>query len=330
MNKKYTVKNITYKVMNKISFYLYLIKVYIKQEMGMFDQPGRKGYVVLNHCYYTQKVFNAAYVKNVINLILYYLDKGYTPVITEINKNSNLGWSTFFEQPFGNRIESFEASKDIDNKGYKSTYKGKIIFSHDIFYRRFQQKFWRKFAFKFVKLNAETKKYCDLDYNNIIKPDMRVVGCCCRGSDYIKLKPAYHPVQPDLQMVEKVVRRLLEKEGYTHVYLATEEQSIHDYFMSKFPGKVLVNKRHYIGDAFKQSGADWCHQVVLGIENEPYVKGIEYLSSIYILSKCNALVGGNCGATQLAFLMNNFKYNYTEVFNLGLYPPSIYNKVGID
>ena len=166
--------------------------------------------------------------------------------------------------------------------------------------------------------------------NKIIKPDMRVVGVCCRGSDYIKLKPAYHPVQPDLQMVEKVVRRLLEKEGYTHVYLATEEQSIHDYFMSKFPGKVLVNKRHYIGDAFKQSGADWCHQVVLGIENEPYVKGIEYLSSIYILSKCNALVGGNCGATQLAFLMNNFKYNYTEVFNLGLYPPSIYNKVGID
>lgn len=46
MNKKDTIKNIIYKAMNKISFYLYLIKVYVKQEMGMFDQPGRKGYVV--------------------------------------------------------------------------------------------------------------------------------------------------------------------------------------------------------------------------------------------------------------------------------------------
>lgn len=330
MNKKDTIKNIIYKAMNKISFYLYLIKVYVKQEIGMLDHPGKNGYIVLDHCYYTQKVFNVAYVKNVMHLILYYLDKGYTPIITEINKNSNLGWSTFFDQPFCNSVKSTKASKDINSKGYKSTYKGKIECYHDIFYKRFQQIFWKKFASKFLQLNAETKKYCDLDYNNIIEPGMRVIGVCCRGSDYIKLKPAYHPVQPDLQMVEKVVRKLLDKKGYTHIYLATEEQSIHDYFMSKFPGKVLVNKRHYIGDAFKQSGADWCHQVVLGIENEPYVKGIEYLSSINILSKCNALVGGNCGATQLAFLMNNFKYEYTEIFNLCLYPPSIYNKVGFD
>mgnify|MGYP003514845910 CR=1 FL=1 len=91
MNKKDTIKNIIYKAMNKISFYLYLIKVYVKQEIGMFDHPGRNGYIVLDHCYYTQKVFNVAYVKNVMHLILYYLDKGYTPIITEINKNSNLG-----------------------------------------------------------------------------------------------------------------------------------------------------------------------------------------------------------------------------------------------
>lgn len=76
-----------------------------------------------------------------MHLILYYLDKGYTPVITEINKNSSLGWSTFFEQPFGDRIEPFKVSKDVDNKGYKSIYKGKIECGHDIFIDVFNRSF---------------------------------------------------------------------------------------------------------------------------------------------------------------------------------------------
>jgi hypothetical protein len=54
-------------------------------------------------------------------------------------------------------------------------------------------------------------------------------------------------------------------------------------------------------------------------ENEIYNRGIEYLSSIYLLSRCDALIGGNCGGSISALLMNGGKYEFTEIFNLGLY-----------
>ena len=94
--------------MKNIEEYIKKITTYENVKYDYIDN------IVLDHCYYTQKVFNVAYVKNVMHLILYYLDKGYTPIITEINKNSNLGWSTFFDQPFCNSVKYTKASKDIN------------------------------------------------------------------------------------------------------------------------------------------------------------------------------------------------------------------------
>lgn len=48
--------------------------------------------------------------------------------------------------------------------------------------------------------------------------------------------------------------------------------------------------------------------------------GLEYLSSIILLSRCTALVGGNCGGTLGALFFNDEKYEFVHVFNLGLYP----------
>ncbi|MDR0507244.1 MAG: hypothetical protein LBH32_10600 [Dysgonamonadaceae bacterium] len=47
--------------------------------------------------------------------------------------------------------------------------------------------------------------------------------------------------------------------------------------------------------------------------------GISYLSSICLLSRCNALIAGNCGGSAAALYINNFKYEYWHLFNLGLY-----------
>lgn len=50
------------------------------------------------------------------------------------------------------------------------------------------------------------------------------------------------------------------------------------------------------------------------------LSGLEYLSSIILLSRCTALVGGNCGGTLGALFFNDEKYEFVHVFNLGLYP----------
>ena len=53
-------------------------------------------------------------------------------------------------------------------------------------------------------------------------------------------------------------------------------------------------------------------------ENDNYWKGLEYLSSLVILSNCTDLVAGNCGGTEFAVLYTA-GYRNKYIFNKGLY-----------
>lgn len=59
-------------------------------------------------------------------------------------------------------------------------------------------------------------------------------------------------------------------------------------------------------------------QVIFERENDNYFKGLEYISSITILSKCNSLVAGGCGGTDFAVHYSN-GYEICYVFDLGVY-----------
>lgn len=318
------------KIINKSFQYLYLTKVTLKIKFGLLENP--RGVIFIDKGLYSLKVFNTAYVKNILSLFIYYLDKGYIPLMIDNCTKSGLCWTTFFKNPIGdNNSYANKPLMDIlDNKGYRNSYKGILNYYHDIPYRYIQRKFWSYIVCKYLKLNNETEAYIRNEYISLFKDNMKVLGVCCRGTDYEKLKPAYHPVQPNLEDVAHCAQLLIEKYSYTHIYLATEDKDINDYFEKQFPHRIIINKRHYLGEIFKEQNLDWCHQVILGIDNEPYVKGIEYLSSIYLLSKCDGLIGGNCGASQLALLLNNFKYKNVNIFKLGLYPPNPCNKVGTE
>ena len=54
-------------------------------------------------------------------------------------------------------------------------------------------------------------------------------------------------------------------------------------------------------------------------ENDEYLKGLEYLSSLYIVSQCKALIAGNCGGSQMAVFVNGGRHEYEHVFDLGMY-----------
>ena len=190
-------------------------------------------------------------------------------------------------------------------------------------FRRDVRKFFGKAFEQYLILNEKTREYVNDDYRNIIKPGMKVLGVLCRGTDYLRLKPPYHPIQPEIEDVLSEVGSALNKYDYTHIYVATEDENYVEIFEKEFPNKILVNKRHFIGDLFTvNSQLTHVHQVRIGVENETYIKGIEYLSSLEILAKCDGLIAGNCGGSIYSLLRNNSKYEYWKIFNLGLYPPN--------
>lgn len=65
-------------------------------------------------------------------------------------------------------------------------------------------------------------------------------------------------------------------------------------------------------------GINLIGQIHFDRENDNYLKMIEYLSSMIILSKCDAIVAGNCGGSLFAVLNSETVKNRC-VFDKGYY-----------
>lgn len=261
------------------------------------------------------QTFSAFYLNNMLGLMLECLMKGYIPIIdykVKGKRGKSNNWSDFFEQPISisqsnNNFIEFKKKNNI----YKPSFK--------YIYDRNKCALWGYIYNEFVKFNDETRDYINNEYNNILS-GKRVLGVICRGTDYIDTRPKYHPIQPDINKVIADAEYLMIDRGYHYIYLATEDETYFQFFRQKFGSKVLTNKRKYYDKEYKKLGENaLLFSVDLGRENEQYRKGLEYLSSIFLLSKCNALIGGHCGGSDMAIYFNNCKYEYVHIYNCGIY-----------
>lgn len=218
----------------------------------------------------------------------------------------------FFEQPFSIPQDSaYTQNNSIAQGPYHPQFNTP--------YRHLDMKLWCKVYKRLVRLNTKTKQYVEDEYTSLFLEGARHLGVICRGTDYILLKPKGHPIQPTVSQVIERAKVLMELYRLDKIYLATEELSIYNEFNKVFPGQVIVNKRQYYDVIFNSKRMEHIYQVQFDRENDIYLKGLEYLSSLQLLSRCNVLLGGNCGGACAALYMNNMKYEHVELFNLGLY-----------
>ncbi len=266
---------------------------------------------------YEYGYFNACFLENMMSLMVYALSKGYTPYIDLKDRGEGwTNWSTFFEQPFSLPYSGVpDCICDIEQGRFHPQFMTP--------YKKFDLRLWCKVYHRLVRLNENTARYVETEYKNLFVSDSgqekRVLGVICRGTDYVKLKPQGHPAQPSVELVIERAKVLLKQCRLDYIYLATEELAIYEQFEKAFPGLIIVNQRRYYDDIFKSHNMSYIYEVNFDRENDIYLKGLEYLSSLQLLSRCNALLGGNCGGACAALYMNNMKYEYVELFKLGLY-----------
>jgi hypothetical protein len=120
-----------------------------------------------------------------------------------------------------------------------------------------------------------------------------------------------------------LAKRKIKKLNLDYIYLATDEKRIEYQFYEAFPNKILVNRRVYVDDVFYSKN---CRRISGAIEKKGVdlsFSNLSYLSSICLLARCNALIAGNCGGSEAALCMNNFKYEYWHLFKMGLYKDTI-------
>lgn len=288
------------------------IQTYDKQLLIQRAQKYKSQKVVLiNQGLYEYGYFNFAFLDNMLSLIIEALSNGMIPVVElENRKEGWTNWHTFFNQPL--EVSSvkekmiFKKKTGLLSPGFRTPYNKKDL------------ALWSKIYTDFAVLNKETKEYVDQEYANLIA-NKKVLGVLCRGTDYVQKRPYGHPIQPKVDDVIALVKTKISEYGLEYIYLATEELSIFKQFESEFPDKILVNKRTYYDEIFYKKQCTDIYQVQFDRENDIYLKGLEYLSSIWLLSQCDALIAGNCGGSTSALYLNNGKYRYWHLFDLGLY-----------
>ena len=297
----------------------------ISQLDKIVESSDKKTYYIIRRDCDTIGLFT--YVAVFLGHIAYAVGKGYVPVIDMKNypsiylEDDDIGkkncWEFYFKQPY---------NCDLDNiyKNEKYILSPTRIqpmspFIKSIFCGN-ESMFWKILSKKYIVLSDTAEKYIKDEHTSLIRNNMKVLGVLFRGTDYVKMKPYGHPIQPNInEFIIKVTELNNEWGGFDYIYIASEERDAVEKLEKMFPNKVIINKRVY----YDGLGVDYCNQglseVSFNRERDKYLKGLEYLSSVVILSKCNSFIGGLCAGTYAVNYMNPAEFEHKYFFYKGVY-----------
>lgn len=253
---------------------------------------------------------------------LYQIDKaiknGWTPVIDMSfydnqykrpgsKKNS---WCDYFEQPCGYSLQTALHSKNVIYA--PAYYAENELLREKSGIDRSDCTYWRKLYKKYIRCNRRTEAYLKEQYDEIIK-GKRTLGVVCRGTEIAVKKPYMHDVLPSDEEILAKTEECLKKWNCEQVYLATEDQQVFEKFKERF-GSVLV----FVDCKRYEKSQDWLIEDKDFNRVSPGQQGLDYLTTIYVLSKCNCFLATGCGARRLALYMTEgFEEEYT--YELGFY-----------
>ncbi len=270
--------------------------------------------------YFAYKNLNMCFVNDMVARMAEALYQGYMPVV-EVPGGEGIPnlWSAFFKQPaefLGVDIDSVNREhiyevEPVWGPGYKANLIPRELVCATNLYRGL------------VYPNDTTAAYIDNEAESILG-NKQVLGILVRGTDLGRDHPAGHPVQPEPERVLEDVAVEFSAGGYDAIYLATEEESLEKLFVDRFGREhILANARHYMTKLYDE--ARKTHDVIglrdVMVDNgvDLYTYGMEYLSSIYLLSRCRSLIAGNTLGSSAALFLNDRKYAKYTLYDLGFY-----------
>lgn len=273
-----------------------------------------------------------AFVTAFFAQIIYALAKGMIPVIDMQNHPSSyleegeLGkvnaWEKFFKQPCGYGLDDISGEKVIYSFGAAWQTVLPItnqIKDYDLLLNKHLD-LWAAMYSSFFSVNDAAAQYIEQEYRTLFKPGMRVIGVHFRGTDYTQGRPAGFPVQPSSDDVIEKVSSMMPVWKCDYVFVATEERKTISAFEAAFPGRVLTSACRYYDEADDVDFSEKFNSSVrFDRANDVYLKGLEYLTAVILLSRCNCAVLGVCGGSMAALFVNGGKYERTHIFDLGFY-----------
>ena len=252
-----------------------------------------------------------------------YLELGYIPIIDlssfenifngfKINLSIDNPWELFFYQPFNYTL------KEVKQKAKKIKIfecKPDFLPSTSVYFNSKIRDFWHNFEKTYMPIKKEILIESNYIFKNLFKGSLKILGILMRGTDYISLKPATHPIPPEPEIVIRDIEILIKNETYEWLFITTEDDKIREAFINKFGQKIkymAYNKKiNYNNTEKKYLGYN---KNIKG--NIKYMK--IYLLNIIILSKCIDIICAQTSGSIGAFVLKN-GYRQSKVYYLGNY-----------
>lgn len=267
--------------------------------------------------------FHAGIIVQLVEYTVMSMKKGYIPVFfinNQINTKKSLCLEWFFEQPHKTifELENLEYNNIsyVDEKIENIPYRIEGEYLWNLKSKDWQ--IWHKLALRIVAQNEFLHSYIinDKKKNQIHSENM--LGVLIRGTDYVKLKPKLHPVQPDIDEVIEKVHEIMDTKGFTELYVATDEKRIYERMVEEFGAQnVFSNTREYYDEIYRDGNMNQICEARLERKNDQFLNSIEYISSMMILAECKGITGGNCTGALVAALLGEHSYDF--FFNKGVY-----------
>ena len=127
------------------------------------------------------------------------------------------------------------------------------------------------------------------------------------------------PTKADLKFIKskKVLSKLYESEKLADISIKDTDN------MLKIHNDILFEPefRITLDDAWNGGFDDsekFLSEIKVDRKNHNYNLALEYLASLYILSKCKGFLGGMAGGTRIAYLLSE-NWQYLKIYDLGQY-----------
>jgi hypothetical protein len=269
----------------------------------------------------------------IVNKALMHLDyaenNGYISVVDYKNNDTQYTgkcehgvvnvWEKYFKQPCGYSLDDIQRSKNIIIARKCENPCSVFWFGPNFYYEPNIVERARRVYRKYISYSDEVKAYlCECE--NLLKGKGKVLGVLCRGTDYVTLKPAGHPIPMSLDFAIEKAKEVMADKSCDCLFLATEDEDVYQRFLQEFGDKLIVNHQQRTSKSQLKRGQFLSESRMEQVKsaNERFVSGLEYLAAIHLLSKCNCLVADRCNGTKVALIMSE-GFEYKFIFNGGMY-----------
>ena len=255
-----------------------------------------------------------------------YINKGYIPIIdlkSYPNMYNNFSssynytnpWEYFYEQPYGYTLE-LVLNKTTNIQYFDCKGEDNRPSETQIFYNKILINYWHILAINFLPIKRELIIKSNIIWKELFKDSNNVLGVKIRGTDYISVKPKYHPISPTVENAIMDVKNMNTKYKYDYIFFASEDEKIKEKFIKEFKDNIkYLNPDIRINYDYNSKKFFTAQKDVIG--NIDYAQN--YIINIYILTKCiDIVMTRGSGAAGIIIFTKGFRHSL--IYNLGENP----------